>query len=357
MPTTYAIPDGRTVMAATLYTGNGYSTSGTQNISNAVNGVSFQPDWVWGKQRTVTNHHWLVDSVRGSSLGLYTDLTNGENTNSNEVTGFNSNGFGVGASAAAYMNGNGNTMVAWQWKAGGTAASNTAGTITSSVSSNTTAGFSVVTFTGNGTAGATVGHGCQVGGVATAPSMIITKSRATSNWPTYHVSLGNTKGVYVNSTLDAQPSSNFWYNTSPSTTVFSLGSGSSDINVNTTTYVAYCFAAVAGYSAFGSYTGNNSTDGPFVYLGFRPRWILIKCSSTNLTNWHLQDTSRSPYNAANNLLFPNLTNGDYTTAGVEIDILSNGFKIRDTNADYNASGATFVYACFAENPFKYANAR
>jgi len=358
MPTTYAIPDGRTVMAATTYTGTGAS----QTLNNSVNGVAFQPDLIWTKSRGSAGNHSWIDSVRGITLQLSTTAAGGagtaaEVTDATEITAITSTGFTVGTSSGAGYSTNGSTVtyIGWQWKAGGTAASNTSGSIASSVSANTTAGFSVVTYTGTG-ANATVGHGCQVNGVATAPSMIICKSRGVSDWAVYHIVTTAAGVLWLNLTNNYGAYSAAWNSTTPTPSVFSVGTADATNKVSTGT-VAYCFAAVAGYSAFGSYTGNNSTDGPFVYLGFRPRWILIKCSSASLTNWHLQDTSRSPYNAANNLLFPNLTNGDYTTAGVEIDILSNGFKIRDTNADYNASGATFVYACFAENPFKYANAR
>jgi hypothetical protein len=357
---TSTITNGAAYMAATLYTGNGTS----QTIANTASSASFQPDLIWTKSRSGAGNHSWVDSVRGTSLQLSTTAAGGagtasEVTDATEITAITSTGFSVGNSTGAGYSTNANTTtyVGWQWKAGGTSSSNTNGTITSTVSAGATQGFSVVTYTGNSTSGATIGHGLGV-----APQMIIVKRRtgAVTDWIVYHISMATTPQngyLSLNGTAGYTAYSAVWNNTAPSTTspyVFSVGNDPA-VNVGTS-YVAYCFAAVKGYSAFGSYTGNNDPNGPFVFLGFRPRWILVK-STAATTNWHLQDTSRSPYNAANNLLFPNLTNGDYTTAGVEIDILSNGFKIRDTNADYNASGNTFIYAAFAENPFQNALAR
>ena len=347
MPTTYAIPDGRTVMAATTYTGTG----ATQSISNAVNGVSMQPDWVWFKRRGAVENHWLTDSVRGSTKGLFSNLTDAEATRTDQLTSFNSNGFTLGADAAGYSNVSGQSYIAWQWKAGGTAVTNTAGSITSSVSANTTAGFSVVTYTGTGSA-ATVGHGLGV-----APSMIFGKNRTsgTPGWPVYHASVGNTGALILNSTTATDTSSAYWNNTSPTSSVFSIGTGTS-VNTSTQNYVFYCFAPVAGYSAFGSYTGNASTDGPFVYLGFRPRFIMIKRSSGGTNSWEVRDTARDTYNTVDDRLFPNTSAAeDANNEGV--DFLSNGFKIRNSGSGCNASGETYIYAAFAENPFKYANAR
>jgi len=348
MPTTYAIPDGRTVMAATTYTGTG----AVQSISNAVNGVSMQPDWVWFKRRGAVENHWLTDSVRGSTKGLFSNLTDAEATRTDQLTSFNSNGFSLGADAAGYSNVSGQSYVAWQWKAGGTAVSNTAGSITSSVSANTTAGFSVVTYTGNLTAGQSVGHGLGV-----ALSMIIVKARSNAiyPWDVYHGSLAANQYLELNATTGVQTSANIWANTAPTSTVFSIGA---DLGTNKSgdTYVAYCFAPVTGYSAFGSYTGNGSTDGPFVFTGFRPRYVMIKGSSFT-SNWFVIDTSRSSYNVSLDALRPNLSAAETSTGTYSIDILSNGFKLRTSAADSNTSGATFIYACFGENPFKFANAR
>jgi hypothetical protein len=343
MPTTYAIPDGRTVMAATLYTGNG----GTLAVSNAVNGVSFQPDWVWAKSRSTTDANFVLDSVRGATINLYTNGTAAEFTQ-NTVTAFNVGGFSVGSQANG-VNTNSATYVAWNWKAGGAAVTNTAGSITSQVSANTAAGFSIVTYTGTGS-NATVGHGLGV-----APSMIIFKNRqSTTSWLVYHTSMGNTNAMFLNGTSASGASSTYFNNTSPTSTVFSLGSDTSGNGANN--IVAYCFAAVAGYSAFGSYTGNGSTDGPFVYTNFRPRFVMIK--RTDVANdWAILDTSRNTYNVATQVLFPNTSSAEGTQT-TPMDILSNGFKVRNGADNYiNASGGTYIYAAFAETAFKFSNAR
>jgi hypothetical protein len=343
MPTTYAIPDGRTVMAATLYTGNGT----TQSINNAVNGVSFQPDFVWVKGRSTTARNRLFNVLSGVQKELYSDLTNAEATDVNGIQSFNANGFTLGSNDA---NTSGTTYVGWQWKGGGTGVSNTAGSITSSVSANTTAGFSVVTYTGTGSL-ATVGHGLGV-----APAMMIIKTRsAVNSWVVYHQSLGNTKAIYLNLDQSADTNASFWNNTTPTSSVLTVNTDTI-CNQNGTTYVAYCFAPVTGYSAFGSYTGNGSADGPFVFTGFRPRFVMIKGSSF-ASNWFVIDTSRSSYNVSLDALRPNLSAAETSTGTYSIDILSNGFKLRTDAADSNTSGATFIYACFGENPFKFANAR
>ena len=223
------------------------------------------------------------------------------------------------------------------------------------MSANPTAGFSIVTYTGTG-ANATVGHGLGV-----APSMIIGKNRSsgTAGWPVYHSSVGNTGALILNLTGATDVNSLYWNNTSPTSSVFSIGTGSS-VNTNTQNYVFYCFAAVDGYSAFGKYTGNGSADGPFVFTGFRPRFILVKRTDSAPYDWAMMDTSRDTYNVAYQTLWSNLSNAEYTTTGstgMATDILSNGFKMRGTNTENNASGGTYVYAAFAENPFRISRAR
>ncbi len=217
------------------------------------------------------------------------------------------------------------------------------------VSVNATAGFSVVTYTGTG-ANATVGHGLGV-----APRMIIVKRRnnGTDNWRVYHASIGAGNTLALNSTNASASSSVTWNNTAPTSTVFSVGT-ESNTNASGSTIVAYCWAEIAGFSKFGSYTGNGSTDGTFVYTGFRPKFIIIKTSS-NVDSWYVLDTSRSTYNATNQRLFPNLSNAE--SSGDAIDILSNGFKNRSTTTINNLNGATYIYMAFAENPFKNALAR
>lgn len=518
MPTTYAIPDGRTVMAATTYTGTGASLA----ISNAVNGVSMQPDLVWAKIRTPNAYdHRLYNSVTGTGASLSSNTT-GLETSYSGVTSFNSNGFTLGSAAGS--NESGSSFIGWQWKAnssfdllqsyttagsytytvpagvtslrvlviggggasggsgagagnggaggtssfstvsagggggggggpntpgsagaggtgsggdggwnggageagtgsgvqgtmgtgglygygnsnghygwgggggggasryatlsvtagqtysvtvgaagapsgagsgGGGAAGivggvfiysssnwpvNTDGTIKANVSANTTAGFSVVTYTGTG-ANATVGHGLGV-----APSMIILKSRVSAtNWVVYHANLTSAAYVIQLNLTNAQSSSPTIFNsTAPTSSVFSIGTSSAS---NDTSMVAYCFAAVKGFSAFGSYTGNGSADGTFVYTGFRPRWLLLK-NTGGVASWYCLDSSRNTYNVEDAVLVPNTSAAE--VAITSVDFLSNGFKLRTTTTDINGSGTTYIYACFAENPFKYANAR
>jgi hypothetical protein len=314
--------------------------------------TGFQPDWTWIKCRSNPEYHSLFDSVRGAGYDLRSNTTAAEVYAIDTLSSFNSTSFSLGIDVLGYgVNTSTRTYVAWNWKANGSGSSNTAGSITSTVSANTTSGFSVVTYTGNATSGATVGHGLGV-----APSMIILKIRSTTgDWPVYHVSTGNTKAMYLDLTLgQGGDFTGAWNNTTPTSTVFTLGN-STETNASAGTFVAYCFAPVAGYSAFGSYTGNGSADGPFVYTGMRPAYILFKCSSASGENWIIFDTTRSPYNVAQALLYPNLSNAEDNSRS--IDILSNGFKVRDTSTGVNASGATYIYIAFAQNPFKYSLAR
>jgi len=346
MPTTYAIPDGRTVMAATLWTGDGTTA---RSISNAVNGVSFQPDLIWIKCRSAADSHNWFDSVRGSASNYKTIQSN---TSGAEITpgivmlsAINSGGYSIGPNGGT--NNNGDTFVGWSWKAGGTAVSNTAGSITSTVSANTTAGFSVVTYTHNGTNAATVGHGLGV-----TPSFIINKQRsAAANWRCYHVSLSAGYNIQLNLT-QAQSVAGDIFQTAPTSSVFTPGNGDS---ASGQTMVAYCFAAVAGYSAFGSYTGNGSADGPFVYTGFRPRWIMVKRVTTAGNSWFILDTARNSYNTANTALFANDSSGD--GAITALNILSNGFQVVTSGAGFNTSSDSYIYMAFAETAFKFSNAR
>jgi len=344
MATTFAVPDGRVAMAATLYTGNG----STQAVSNAVNSVGMQPDLVWIKSRNQATNHALFDSVRGTGKVIQSNTTAAEATDNTTLTAFNASGFSLGAAAGSYIvNTSTYTFVGWNWKAGGTAVSNTAGTITSSVSANTTAGFSVVTYTGTGSS-STRGHG-----LGAVPSMIIVKRRdVADNWAVYHASLGNTIAMFLNLTQAQYANVVYWDNTSPTSTVFTVRSAT-EVNASGGSYVAYCWAPVAGYSAFGSYTGNGSADGPFIYTGFLPRWVMVKSSSA-VESWYVWDTARDAYNVASAQLYPNLSNAE--ASAVSIDANSNGFKCRSATV-VNASGATYIYAAFAENPLKYANAR
>ena len=353
MATTFAVPDGRVAMAATLYTGNG----STQSISNAVNTVSFRPDFVWIKNKTSGYNHVLQDSIRGATAGakLSSNLTEEEGGVNlapyGNVSAFNSNGFSLvaGSVDSRQTNTGSETFVGWQWKAGGTAVSNTAGTITSSVSANTTAGFSIVTYTGTGS-NATVGHGLGV-----APGLILTKSRSPAqSWYVYHLATGGTKTLYLNYPDVAAIDNRIWNNTNPTISVFSIGTVGP--NASAVTQVAYCWAPVADYSAFGSYTGNGLADGTFIYTGFRPRYVLIKRTDAS-ADWFINDTSRDPYNLMSVSMRANTGDTEAAGGGLAMDTLSNGFKMRDAGSGSNASGGTFIYAAFAENPLKYSNAR
>jgi hypothetical protein len=349
-----------TIGATAATTANKYFDINLWTGNNAnprtLTGLSFQPDWVWLKDRSQATNHRLVDAVRGASKTLKSNTTDAETSSevSGTITAFTSNGFTVeGTSNVDGVNLSGDAYVAWNWKANGTGSSNTAGSITSTVSANTTAGFSVVTYTGTGSV-ATIGHGLGV-----APKMIIFKVRSngTYGWYVYNSVINATNHLVLDTTAASSSSSFLFNDTEPTSTVMTVGT-SVGTNQSGQTFVAYCFAQIAGYSAFGSYTGNGSTDGTFVYTGFRPRFILIKASSfsTASTVWTLFDTSRSPYNASVNELYANSSSAEGVDAS-GIDILSNGFKPR-RNSDYaNSSGQTYIYMAFAENPFKYANAR
>jgi len=340
------VPNGAVYMAATLYTGTGASLT----VANTVGSASFQPDWVWIKSRSAATDHKLTDVVRGVTKALATNQTVAETTDTQGLTAFGSTGFTVGTNTD--YNNLSATYVAWQWKGGGTAVSNTSGSITSSVSANTTSGCSVVGYTGTG-ANATVGHGLGV-----APSMIIVKTRsvAANDWRVYHASLGATKYINLNEALAAAVYALNWNNTEPTSSVFTIGTNSA-VNTSAGTYVAYCFAAIKGFSAFGSYTGNGSADGPFVYTGFRPRWIMLK-NSSEAYDWYVFDTSRNTYNLTNISLYPDLNIAEGTSSVSVLDVLSNGFKMRGASGGTNpVSTSTMIYAAFAENPFQNSLAR
>jgi hypothetical protein len=342
-----------TVFDVKLYTGTGSSQS--------ITGLGFSPDFLWFKNRSGANSHALFDAVRGRAVGSYSDSTSAEVTSSagNDLASFDAAGFTVGpVQSFGSPNANGGSIVAWAWDAGSSAAaSNNSGTITSTVKANTSAGFSIATYTGTG-ANATVGHGLGV-----APSMVIVKSRnAANDWAVYHAAntaAPATDYLLLNSTAATADDNTYWNDTAPTSTVFSIGTNA-DVNTNTTTYVAYCFASVAGYSAFGSYTGNGSADGPMLWLGFSPRWVVIK--QTNTTgNWTIWDLARNPYNVMGKQLYPNESvaeadAGTNPSFGI-LDFVSNGIKIRGSHSSFNTNGGTYIYAAFAESPFNYSRAR
>lgn len=350
---TSTIVKGNSYMDATLYTGNG----GTQSVTNA---ASFKPDFLWIKRRDASAFHHLQNSSTALVSGVYPYLSsNSTSGNQNDtplgVTAINSNGFTVVDNGAGNggVNGTSQTFVGWQWNANnGTTSSNTQGSITSTVQANTTAGFSIVTYTGNGVAGATFGHGLGV-----APKMIAFKARSlTNNWGVWHTSLGVNGALNFNTTAAVSVQNAYFNGTLPTSTLVTVGTDNS-FNSNGATYVAYCWAEIAGFSKFDKYTGNGSTDGPFVYTGFRPKFVMTKRTDA-LNDWNMFDAGRNLYNATNNILAASLSNAEFANdANNPIDFLSNGFKLRGSNAGTNASGGTYIYMAFAENPFKNANAR
>ena len=350
-----AVPNPATAMAATTYTGTG----ATLAVSNAVNTVSFQPDLVWIKNRSGANSHQLVDSIRGVTKYLFSDATAADDTRTDQVTAFSASGFSLSAVVVnTAVNNTANNYVAWQWKAGGvvSANNNTAGTITSTVSANQAAGFSIVTYTGTG-ANATVGHG-----LGAAPAMIFSKFRGSNVadsgfWGVYHVGLTSAAYFLKLNTNDAQISaSTVWNSTAPANTVYSIGTASSTNALAGGSYVAYCWAPVAGYSAFGKYTGNGSADGPFIYTGFKPRYVMAK-RIDSAYSWWINDSSRDTYNPEGKELAADLTSGESADSPT-FDFLSNGFKLRTSlYPGLNASGGTYIYAAFAESAFNFATAR
>jgi hypothetical protein len=322
-----------------LYTGNG----STQSIT----GVGFQPDWVWVKARSGTygtENHFVYDVIRGANVRLIPNGTTADTTDTTGLSSFDSDGFSSGNKTE--VNGSGTEYVAWNWLAGGTASSNTDGSITSSVSANTDSGFSIVSYTGSG-ANATVGHG-----LLSAPSMILFKNRSTAySWIVYHKSLGATKNIYLDLTNASDIGGQLQFNdTEPTSSVFSVGT-SLATNKSGDNLIAYCFAEKKGYSKFGSYEGNNSANGSFIYTGFSVSWVMIKNIDTSGTAWVIQDSKRSGSsggNPANKRIRANASNAEETDSPV--DLLSNGFKIRSTGS-FTSDANTYIYMAFAESPF------
>ena len=356
---TFNLPDS-TIEKGSDYFNTVLWTGANTNAGNSVTGVGFEPDFVWAKVRSQAYSPLLYDIIRGTgaTAELSTDSTGAEGgTTSSErgyLNSFDTDGFSsvVGSNGDnLYFNQTSQTYVAWNWLASNTTASNTVGTIPSTVSVNTTSGFSIVNYTGNGLSNQTVGHS-----LSQDLAMLIVKSRTGGpfQWRTWHKSLsGPTYYVSLSSTV-AQNTSSTVFNGQSSTT-FTVGN---DPSVNTSGYsvIAYCFAEVPGYSAFGKYTGNGSTAGPFIFTGFRPRLVIFK-RTDSVSQWAIIDTERSPYNQTQRWLYPNAASAEDDASVLAIDFLSNGFKIRSPNVEVNASGGTHIYMAFAENPFKNANAR
>ena len=322
-----------------LYTGTG--------ATHSVTGVGFQPDFTWIKQRDGTYYHQLYDSVRGAGYHLASNDTAAQSAlDTAGLSAWGADGFTV--NTRAQSNYNTGTFSSWNWKANGAGSTNEDGNITSTVSANTTAGFSIVKYTGTGSA-QTVGHG-----LGAAPNMIILKeSTSTSEWQVSNDALGWTKRLNLNDNSSADTTSTIWNDTAPTSTVFSIGT-SGAVSESGQTYIVYCFASKKGFSKFGSYTGNGNADGPFIYTGFRPAFVIIKKSS-GAGSWWLFDNKRIGYNVNNYRLFPDATGAEDTTE--LLDLVSNGFKIRNTDGDINFSGSTLNYMAFAEFPFVSSNSK
>jgi len=322
-----------------LYTGNQTGRSITYDGNS-----NMQPDWLWGKSRSNSDAPTAIDSSRGVGNVLTPSATEAEGTGQSQyVTSFNSDGFGLGTDGG--MNRNDYTYVSWGWKAnGGTTSSNSDGSITSTVQANTTAGFSIVTYTGTGS-NATIGHG-----LGATPHWIILKERnADDNWSVFHTSVGNAGKLRLNGTNATITASTIFNNTSPTSSVYTTGT---DGELNGS-MVAYCFTEIQGYSKFGKYTGNGSQDGTFVYTGFKPAWIMAKRTDA-AKNWYIADSTRSPINVNKAFLVANSNDAEDTSGDATdsyFDILSNGFKLRQDFSHLNASGAEHVYMAFAESPF------
>jgi hypothetical protein len=335
------IDDPSAYFQTDLYTGTGSS------LANTFDGNSdMQPDWVWIKERNGAADHALYDSSRGVEKQLESNTTAAETTEATGLTAFGSDGFTVGA--LAQVNTSSDTYVAWGWKAnGGTTSSNTDGGITTTVQTNTDAGFSIVTYAGTGTSN-TIGHGLGV-----APDMMIVKNRSGAyNWAVYHKDSNSSPEDYYAqlNTEDAFSLATDIFGTSPATSSVIGVKNFNETNASGSNYVAYCFASKQGYSKFGKYVGNGSnTNGTFIYTGFRPAFIIAKRTDEAAHNWFMWDTKRSPFNLVQAVLYPNATSSESTL--FEIDILSNGFKHYNNYGSTNASGASYIYMAFAENPF------
>ena len=322
-------------MDVLTYTGNG----STQSIT----GLNFQPDFVWLKKTSASADHYLYDVVRGANNRLYSNTTGAESTSSTGLTAFNSDGFTVGS--ANDVNQSSNTYVAWAWKAGGTASSNSNGTITSSVSANQTYGFSIVSYNGDNNAGDTVGHG-----LGSAPKWILVKNRDDAfNWYVYHHELGATKYLRLDTTATEITGSGAWNNTAPTSTVFSLGQDN-NVNDGNKDYIAYCWSEIPGFSKFGSYIGNGSSTGPVVTTGFKPKYLLIKSSTVSGAAWYLWDSVRDTSNPRDKVIQINTDGQQDSGAGYNINFNNDGFQIVSASDSWNRNNDTFLYMAFADKP-------
>jgi hypothetical protein len=344
------IADGSTVMDVKTFTGN-------HPTGQSITSLNFSPDFVWLKDRAGTNWHYVFDTIRGTEKAIFTNATNAENTYSGTLTSFNSDGFTLGSDNATNQNGNG--YVAWTWDAGSSTVSNTEGSITSQVRANASAGFSVVTFnSGNSDGEFSVGHGLGV-----APRLIIMKSRTRSGgpWWVHHLSATDTTTKYLqlsttSAVIDNGGSGSIWGAALPTSTVFGFSVGAGRAHTQNEDIVSYCFAPVAGYSAFGRYTGNGSADGPFVYTGHRVKYLMVKRTDST-GDWFILDGVREPYNYVSRQLGANNSGAESGPDAYNVDFTANGFKLRNSIAGFNASAGSYAYIAFAESPFQYARAR
>jgi hypothetical protein len=344
---TFNLPD------STIKKGNSYmnAVTYTGSASNVTVTSGFYPDLTWAKSRNNTYNNSLVDSNRGGNSVIFSNSTSAQSIVSGLAT-FSSTGVTY-LTGASGVNADASTnYILWAWNAGsGTNTTNTAGSITTTTSVSTTAGFSIIQFTGT-QANATIGHGLGV-----APKMVIVKTYGggTRGWRVYHASVGNTGYLILNDTATTTTDSTAWNNTTPTSTVISLGANG-ETNNGGSLMIAYAWAEIAGFSKFGSYTGNGSADGPFVYLGFRPKYVLVKASS-NAENWYINDSARDTFNPDVRILAANTSDAEFNNGSTWMDLTSNGFKIRYNTAPFNTSGATYIYMAFAENPLKNSLAR
>lgn len=314
-----------------LYTGNATD-------DRTVTGVGFQPDWLWVKNRADTEQHRLQDVVRGATKNIKSSGNGAEETTSTNVKSFDSDGFTLGTDNA--VNGNSDNMVSWSWKAGGAGSSNSSGSVSSTVSANTTAGFSICKFSFPGSGNFTVGHGLGV-----APDVVLMKGLGTANWQMYHSALGNTKNIQLNMAAASSSAANWWNSTSPTSTVFSVGS---DLVESGQDGIAYCFAAKQGYSKFGKWTGNGNADGTFIYTGFAPKWLLLKKDGSD--GWWLIDDKMANVlpNPNARMLVANTSGADNASVSPFIDIYSNGFKLRSAWSGINADGSDYIYLAIGQ---------
>jgi hypothetical protein len=320
----------------TLYVGNG--------SSKTITGIPFAPSFVWIKNRSEAENHVIVDTVRGANNYLMPNTTATNDTNSEFLKSFTSDGYTLGLGDR--VNKSSNNLVSWNWKANGQGSSNTDGSInTTYTSANTTSGCSIVTYTGNGTSGATIGHGLGV-----APAVVLVKRlNATSDWVMYHKGMGASQFIVLNTDAAPASSAGIFYNTAPTSDIFYVGSDGAT-NASGGTYVAYCFADVQGFSKSSSYIGDGNSR--FIYTGFKPAFVLGKQLAGG-SDWWLFDSARNPSNIANKLVYPNANSADATNP--VLDLLSNGFKMKTSAAQFNGNGTTYLYMAFAEAPLVSTN--